>query len=159
MATDYLLPKAKDLTAAFGMLYGDGVDVKDGEPKPLSENKLYGLFVNSEGDPVAATMCDASFAAYAGSALMMLPPGAAEEAAETGDLTPVMEENVYELINICSRLFMGDNTPHLKLDKMYSDPGELPEKAREMIANAEGANGFGVEFPRYGAGNISFVTT
>ncbi len=159
MATDYLLPKSKDITAAFGMLYGNDIDVSDAEPKPLSENRLYGLFVNSEGAPVAATMCDAQFAAFAGSALMMLPPGAAEEAAETGDLTPVMEENVYEILNICSRLFMGDDTPHLKLEKMYTDASELPEEAKKMISEAEASRGFGVEFPRYGAGSISFVTT
>ncbi len=159
MSTDYILPKAKDITAAFGMLYGNNIDVKPADAKPLSENKVYGLFVNNEGQPVAATLCDAPFAAYAGSALMMLPPGGAEEAAETGELTQAMKENVHEIINICSRLFMGDDTPHLKLDKMYTDPAELPEEAKAMIESAPGSTGFGIEFPRYGEGNISFVTT
>ena len=159
MSTDYILPKSKDLLNSFGMLYGNNLDVTESSAKPLSENKVYGLFVDPEGKPVAATMCDAPFAAFAGSALMMLPPGGAEDAAESGDLTPAMEENVHELINICSRMFMGDNTPHLKLEKMYTDESQLPEDARAMIDTAPESNGFGIDFPRYGSGNISFVTT
>jgi len=159
MSTNYILPKSKDLLNSFGMLYGNNLDVTESSAKPLSENKVYGLFVDPEGKPVAATMCDAPFAAFAGSALMMLPPGGAEDAAESGDLTPAMEDNVHELINICSRMFMGDNTPHLKLEKMYTDESQLPEDARAMIDTAPESNGFGIDFPRYGSGMLSFVTT
>ena len=159
MATDYILPKSKDLTATFGMLYGNNIDVAKADAKPLSENNVYGVFIDQEGAPVAATMCDAPFAAFSGSAMMMLPPGAAEESAETGELTQPMKENVHELINICSRLFMSDHTPHLKLGEMYLGESELPENVRSMIESAPDSAGFGVAFPRYGSGTISFVTT
>ena len=68
-----------------------------------------------------------------------------------------MKENVYEVMNICSRLLMSDDTPHLKLENMYNDVAELSEEAVDMIKTAEGSSHFDIDIPNYGKGRLSLV--
>ncbi len=155
---DYILPTEHEANAVLGMLYGDSLDVKPGDELPEQDAKYVGLFVDPENKPVAACICDTDFAAYAGSALTMLPPGGAEDAAETGELSQMMEENLYEVMNICSRMFMSDSTPHLKLELVHKYE-DLPEDAKEVLLGAEGKRGLEIEVPRYGKGRLFMVTT
>jgi hypothetical protein len=62
-------------------------------------------------------------------------------------------------MNICSRLFISDKTPHLKLDALYDGPDALPEAARSMLDSAEGRADLRISIPGYGEGNISFLST
>jgi hypothetical protein len=161
MSTSFYLPSDKETLGVLSMLYGDDIQVaKDDEDSIAIENsELYGLYVDPEGKPVAVCLCDTPFAAYAGAALSMLPPGGAEDAAESGDISATMKENVYEVMNICSRLLMSDDTPHLKLEKMYNNLSELSEEAVEMMKSAGGSSHFGIDIPNYGKGRLSLVTT
>ena len=160
MSTSYYLPNDKETLGVLSMLYGDDIKVaKDDDSLAIEDSKLYGLYVNSEGDPVGVCLCDTKFAAYAGAALSMLPPGGAEDAADSGDISATMKENVYEVMNICSRLLMSDDTPHLKLENMYNDVAELSDEAIEMIKTAESSSHFGVDIPNYGKGRLSLVAT
>lgn len=159
MSNKFLLPNATETMSIFGMLYGDNVSIENSDKQvALDNSKLTGLFVDSDGAPVAACMCDLSFAAYAGAAMTMLPAGAAQDAVEEDDISQTMKENIYEVMNICSRLMMSDDTPHLKLEKMY-DQSELSPAALAMIAEAKEHKEFDVKFNNYGSGQISFVTT
>ncbi len=160
MSTSYYLPNDSETLGVLSMLYGDDIKVaNDEESLAMEDSKLYGLYVDSEGVPVGVCLCDTHFAAYAGAALSMLPPGGAEDAAESGDISATMKENVYEVMNICSRLLMSDDTPHLKLENMYNDVAELSEEAVEMIKAAEGGSHFGIDIPNYGKGRLSLVAT
>jgi hypothetical protein len=160
MSTSYYLPNDRETLGVLSMLYGDDIKVAEDEESLAIENsKLYGLYVDADGKPVAVCLCDTPFAAYAGAALSMLPPGGAEDAAENGDISATMKENVYEVMNICSRLLMSDDTPHLKLENMYNDITELSEEAVEMISTAEAGKHFGIDIPNYGKGRLSLVST
>lgn len=160
MNTNYCLPNDRETLGVLSMLYGDDIKVaKDEDSLAVENSKLYGLYVDGEGKPVAVCLCDTSFAAYAGAALSMLPPGGAEDAAESGEISATMKENVYEVMNICSRLLMSDSTPHLKLENMYVDLEELSDDAVEMIKTAPSSTHFGVDIPNYGKGRFSLVAT
>ncbi len=158
MDTKYNIPADRETLGVLSMLYGDGLVVKKADEDPsLDSDALVGLFVDSEGKTVAACTCDTSFAAYGGAALSMMPKGGAEDAAESGEISPIMQENVYEVMNICSRLLMNDSTPHLKLADMYQGLDNVPESSVEVIKNADGVK-FEVEIPNYGKGHLSIVT-
>jgi hypothetical protein len=158
MDTKFNIPADRETTGVLSMLYGDGLVVKKAEENPSIENDaLVGLFVDSEGKTVAACTCDVPFAAYGGAALSMMPKGGAEDAAESGEISTIMQENVYEVMNICSRLLMNDSTPHLKLTDMYEGLDKVPDEAVEVIKNANGVK-FEVEIPNYGKGHLSIVT-
>jgi len=67
-----------------------------------------------------------------------------------------MLDNFHEVMNIFSRLFMNDKTPHLRLDKCYG-LDEAPEAFLDMANNSTDRSEMEIEVPRYGKGNISFV--
>ncbi len=158
MDTKYNIPADRETLGVLSMLYGDGLVVKKAEENPtIDDDALVGLFVDQEGKTVAACTCDVPFAAFGGAALSMMPKGGAEDAAESGEISPVMQENVYEVMNICSRLLMNDSTPHLKLTDMYEGIDKVPDDSVEVIKNAPGVK-FEVEIPNYGKGHLSIVT-
>jgi hypothetical protein len=161
MATVHPVPKDKEVRQMLGMLYADGFGVDPGEPVATDSgsNSIVAVYINDEGTPVTACCCDLPFAAYSGAALSMIPAGGAEDAAKSGDLTEMMRGNLHEIMNICSRLFMTNETPHLKLEALYDSPDALPESARSMVDAAPGRSDYRVKIPGYGEGNISFLST
>ena len=157
----YLLPNATAITKTVAMLFGDDAKVaasKPLDPKPGSGN-LMAVYVDDADKPVAAVLCDIPFAAYAGCALSMLPAGAAKDTIKTKKLEPAMFENLYEIMNIISTMFMDEHTPHLKLATLHPDLGKLPADAKALLtAVAKNHADFMITVPRYGAGNLSLLT-
>jgi hypothetical protein len=86
-----------------------------------------------------------------------LPVGAAKDAAKARELTGVMIENMREIMNICSRLVMDTNSPHLKLDQIYPCKS-LPAPATALLGAAGGRREFQVQLPKYGGGVLTFVS-
>lgn len=159
MSTKYILPTDHEANAVLAMLYGDNLDIKTSNEDTVTEGGSWvGLFIDADNQPVAGCVCDVPFAAYAGSALTMLPPGGAEDAVETGEISEMMKDNLNEVMNICSRMFMSDNTPHLKLDLVYKYE-DLSDEAKEALLGAEAKRALDVDIPRYGKGKLVMLTT
>lgn len=159
MSTKYILPTDHEANAVLAMLYGDNFDIKTSNEDTVTEGGSWvGLFIDADNQPVAGCVCDVPFAAYAGSALTMLPPGGAEDAVETGEISEMMKDNLNEVMNICSRMFMSDNTPHLKLDLVYKYE-DLSDEAKEALLGAEAKRALDVDIPRYGKGKLVMLTT
>jgi hypothetical protein len=144
-----------------GMLFGDHMKIVPGEPVATGPDSksMAAVYVNDEGVPATACVCDLPFAAYSGAALSMIPKGGAEDAAKSGELSEMMQGNLHEIMNICSRLFMNNDTPHVKLETLYDKISAMPENARAMIDAATGRSDFKVSIPGYGDGHVSFLCT
>lgn len=159
MSTKYNLPNEHEANAVLAMLYGDSLDVKVSDDVSVNgDGSWVGLFIDKEDKPVAGCVCDVPFAAYAGSALTMLPPGGAEDAVENGEISETMKDNLNEVMNICSRMFMSDSTPHLRLDILYKYE-DLSDEAKEILAGAEGRRALDIDIPRYGKGKLFMLAT
>ena len=159
MPTTYVLPNAATLVETFEMLFGGKGPVTPGkrlDPKAGSGCPV-ATYVDDAGKVVAIVFCDLEFAAYAGSALSMLPAAAAKEAIKTRKLEPTMLDNLYEVMNILSTLLMNERTPHLKLDALHPDPGKIPADARSLLSKPAGRADFTVSVPRYGSGNLALL--
>ena len=161
MTTVHPVPNNTEVKQMLGMLYGQGLAVEGGDPvaTDAGSNSIIAIYINDAGEPVTACCCDLPFAAYCGSALSMIPAGGAEDAANSGDLTEMMRGNLQEVMDICSRLFISDSTPHLKLDALYDGPDSLPEMARTLLESASGRADLKVSIPGYGQGNLSFLSS
>ena len=159
MSTVFSLPNESDLTQMMAMLYGDSMSVKPGNAIDASENNPVAVYIDDEGVPVAACVCDSAFGAYAGSALTMIPPGGANDAAKSGELSGAMMDNLGEIMNILSRLFMVGKTPHMKLDTVYPNSQKLPDNVKHMLDSVKGKVGFDVNFDRYGTGIVALLST
>lgn len=161
MSTIHPLPNDTQLQEMLGMLFGNQLKIHSGDPvaTDTDSKSIVAVYVNSEGSPATACFCDLPFAAFSGAALSMIPKGGAEDAAKSGELSEMMRGNLNEIMNICSRLFMNNDTPHLKLETLYDKAGDLPENARAMVDAATGRSDFKVTIPGYGDGHLSFLST
>jgi len=161
MATIHPTPREIEVRQMLAMLFGNDLTISESEELPVSaeSNNAAALYVADDGTPVTACICDMNFAAFAGSALTKIPPGGAEDAAKSGELTDNMMGNLNEVMNICSRLFMSGSSPHLRLDKMYASITELPENAKTMFDAVSGRLDLKVSIPGYGEGHLAFLAT
>lgn len=69
----------------------------------------------------------------------------------------MMISNLHEVMNICSRMFMNDASPHIKLDTVYKTMDEVPDDIKALFSGAEDRSDFDVGIPNYGSGAISFL--
>ena len=161
MSTTHPFPNDAQLQEMLGMLFGNDLKINPGDPvaTDADSKSVVAVFVSADGSPATACFCDFPFAAYCGAALSMIPKGGAEDAAKSGELSEMMRGNLNEIMNICSRLFISNDTPHVKLETLYDKAGELPENARAMVDATTGRSDFKVSIPGYGEGHISFLST
>lgn len=146
----YRKPDAEGVKAIMRMLFGEDVAVTPAAAPPPAGPVA--SFVDPDGRAVAAAQCDVAFGAYAGAALSMIPPAGAEDAVAEGRLSDGMTDNLHEVMNICSKLFMDDQTPHLRLDRMYAAADEVPDEVQAVLGGT--AADLLVGIPRYGDGVI-----
>jgi hypothetical protein len=149
------LPGALQVKDLLGMLF-DGLSVKAGPKLDASpkSNCYFGVYVSDQDKIVALCGCDMAFAANSGAALSMLPPNVAKEAAKDKDLTPVMLANLHEVMNICTRLMLRDDTPHIKLRELCVVTA-LPPPAVDILGAPKARADFEVAIGKYGPGVLS----
>lgn len=157
--TEYAIPKQIEVQQMLGMLYDNEINVEESEPLSTESGAktLVAVYVDDKDVPVTACTCDFNFTAFAGGALTKIPKGGTEDMAESGDFSPMILGNFYEVMNICSRLFMNSHTPHLRLEKTYTAPEDAPAEVVEILSKAANKTGFKVNIDGYGEGQLSFV--
>jgi hypothetical protein len=158
MATAFPLPDAPKIIQMLGLLF-DGLDVKLGGTfdQTPGGGAWFGVFIADGGEPVALCGADANLAATLGAAFSMLPVAAAKDAAKMRDLTPVMIENMREIMNISTRLVMDNTSPHLKLDQLCPAKS-LPAAAAALLAAPARRREFQIQLSKYGGGVLTFLT-
>ena len=152
------LPDATQVRELLGMLF-DGMMVKAGGKTDVSPgSKAYvGVYVSDNGTTVALCACDLALAASSSAALSMLPPGVAKEAAKSGELTDVMLANLREVMNICTRLVLREDTPHVRLETRCQ-AGKLPASAAALAAGPKARADFEITLAKYGSGKFAVLT-
>ena len=154
----YAIPSAAQVKDLLGMLF-DGMAVKPASKLDLSpaSTSYVGVYISDGGEPVALCACNLDFAAGAGAALSILPPNAAKDAVKAKALPSNMQENLRELMNICTRLVLKDGTPHLRLQDVYAAKS-LPAPAAAIAGAATGRADFEVALGKYGSGVLSVMS-
>ena len=158
MTSAYPLPDVRKVQDILGMLF-DALDVKVGGAFDQTPDggAWFGVFIDDAASPVALCGADIGLAASLGSALSMLPPSTAKEAARSGELSPGMRENLHEVMNICTRLVLDSTSPHLKLEQLCP-VNALPAAAAALLTRAPVRREFSLQLPRYGGGVLSLMS-
>lgn len=152
MSIKYVVPPAEAVKSLLGIIFGDEVTVGACETPEFNDHYT-ATFLDRDDQLVALCHSDIEFVAYSGSALSMIPLGAAEDMIADRDVSESIVGNFHEVMNICSQLLMCDGGPHLRLDKTFG-PGQC-EDASDFEAGAAVAS-MRVDVPRYGTGTLSF---
>lgn len=137
------------------MIFGEGVSVAEA-PADVG-GKTVATFVDDNDRLVAVCACDTAFVAYSGAALSLIPPDAVQETLAGGEPTQVLKDNFFEVMNICSKLFMSDTSAHLRLNGTL--PADRADEALAALAETARGTGFSVDIPRYGKGSMHFLVT
>ncbi len=152
----YKTPNEIDVKSLLGVLF-DGMKIKSSEDLDVSATGGYlGLYVDDEGNPVTACVCDMAFAAYSACSLTMLPPPVAQSSVDSGTLEENMVDNLGEVFNILSRLFMTNETDHLKYEVAH-DSQSIPAEIAELFNDSSKSATFEISIPRYGDGKLSML--
>ena len=126
--------------------------MQDSTSTNLSDSYV-ATYVDREDKLVAICACDRPFVTYSGAALSMIPATVANEMIEGAELTDAFVANFHEVMNICAKLMMSDDSAHLKLQKTLS-----PAESADAISSlTEGQScTFTLDIPQYGKGALSF---
>ena len=149
-----VLPNQEEIYDMLSLLLSDRIVVEYKNIPMNLADKYVATYLNAEGEIGALCCCDAQFAAFAGGSITLMPPDATKDAADFDDLTEMMVSNMYEVMNICTRLVINDETPHLKLTEVKKFE-EVQEDAAAILA-ANNRGDYTVDIPRYGKGSITF---
>lgn len=142
-------------------LVGRGCAAAKVTPTPIEPDgsHVVAAYRDTHGKILALALADLDFAAGTGASLGMIPAGAAHESVAAGELEETLFENYTEVANIMMSLLNSPNSPHLKLDAVWSTAdGEMPEEAWELVRNPGKRREFAVTIEGYGDGRLGIVT-
>lgn len=155
-----VLPHQKAVRDMLEELLGRDCDVAlASEPLVPSATDLVGVgvYVDDALKTAAVVATDLSLSAIAGAAIGLIPKGGAEACVEDRELSPMVRDNYYEVLNILSALFNLPGHPHTKLYSV-SYPGDVPPSdISARLRSIGGRLDLTVSVAGYGKGKIAFV--
>lgn len=153
------LPGIKDVKDALEGLLGRDVDTNHGDPFAGEPKALttYAVFVDDRLGTRAVAVADLPFSAFASAAIGLVPLGGAEIAIEESDLSPMLQENLYEVLNVLASVFNVDGAPHVKLYAVHHVGQAVPGDVAGYAAMLGRRLDLELKIASYGAGRLSFV--
>ena len=154
-----VLPTSKDAKDMLSGLTGKAVAVAPGAPVTPTERSpvSVAVYVDPQMNVNALCVMDLALSAWTAGALAMLPPGGVQDAVEEdGELSSMLTEALYEVVNVVSALFNVPGAPHSKLHKLFAPGDDIDGDIAGMLA-AFNRIDLAVEVPGYGKGNLSLV--
>ena len=138
-------------------LVGRTVDLADGRPVPPKSTNVVAVYVTDKLAVSAVAVVDLEGAARLGGALGMLPCGGVDDAIEERDLSGMLRENCYEVLNVLSALFNVPEAPHVRLYEMYGPGASLPSDIAALSGAAGSRMDLSLGIAGYGAAQLSIV--
>lgn len=153
------IPDPKSVRDLLGDLLDRQVEVRPAEPLSPQDTDLttMAVYVDDTLTMRLVGVADLPFAAYAGGAIGLVPPGGAAIAVEEGSLPKSVQENFYEVLNICAALFNADGVPHVKLHAVHFPREQVPAQATTLACVLGRRLDLEVDIAGYGTGRFSFV--
>ena len=152
--SNFQLPGAEALKELFDMVVGGDTEVSEAGAIEIDQFSHVAHFVD-DGDQLVG-LCYASLplSAGLGAALSLIPPDAAEDMVKESALTPVASDNLYEVMNMLSSLYMNDASDHLRLTVVEPSSGAPEGCDLAALARID----YQVDAGRYGGGQIAFLS-
>jgi hypothetical protein len=153
------LPHPKEIKDMFTDMLGRDIAVTVCDPFTPVAGELYtsALYVDDVKSLHMVAGMDLALSAFAGAAIGLVPAGGAEGMIEDRELTPMVRDNLFEVLNIFSALFNKPETPHLKIHQMFAI-GENPPADVIVLMKALGMRlDLKIEVAGYGAGRLAVV--
>lgn len=151
------LPSRHAVRSLIEDLVGRNVDLTDSDAITAAPTNVVAVYVNDKVNLSAVIVVDLAGAARLGGALGMLPIGGVEDSIDEKELSGLIRDNCYEVLNVLAAVFNVEGAPHVRLYEMY-DPGEDPPQDVSGLAYAVGGRmDVTLNITGYGIGRLSVV--
>ncbi|HSF26403.1 MAG TPA: hypothetical protein VLC50_02685 [Actinomycetes bacterium] len=160
MPPTVVLPTPKDVRDTLADLLGRDVDVAPCEAVVPSNEApcTLAVFVDDAMTMSCVGVLDLPLSAWVGAAIGLVPAGGAADCVEVGELTPMVRDNLYEVLNVLSATLNKPGASHQKLYAMH-EPGSLPPTDVSSWAKVVvGRIDLAVTVAGYGSGRLGFVS-
>ena len=138
-------------------LVGRPVELSDGLPVPNKPTNVVAVYVTDQLSMTAVAVVDLGGAARMGGALGMLPPGGVEDAVDEGDLSGMLRDNCYEVLNVLAATFNVPDAPHVRLYEMYGPHASLPSDVAAFAQTLGNRLDVMLSIAGYGDAHLSVV--
>lgn len=164
MSTDLLAqmartPNAMEVRELLSGLLGRDVEVEPADPftGDSAIGSTFAVYVDDQNTPRVVAVLDFALSAYAGAAVGLLPAGGASDAIDEGELTPMLKENLSEVLNVMAALLNENGRPHTRLaDVHHVDAWPNPQVLADAATTGRRLD-LTVTIPLYGKGRMSVV--
>lgn len=156
--TSYL-PATKEIKDLLTDLLGREVTVSPSAPLAPTPNNpcTVAVYVDDTLQVTSVVAFDLGLSAHAAAAIGLVPAAGAEAAIEERVLTPTLQENVYEVLNIAASLFNADKATHVRLYDVHHIGNPLPGDVLVKALTLGRREDLAVEVAGYGSGRLSAV--
>lgn len=149
------------LAQLYKNLLGRAIKINNNPQKPLPNQKSMAAWYTTEDGALAGLIrLDFSLAILLGSALCLVPPATAQANSKAGKLDPLMKEDLYEALNVSSRVFQRVfDKPILIVQVVASDDPAIPEEVKPLLKTSPLRQELTLNIEGYGVGNITIACT
>ena len=138
-------------------LVGRPVELGDADPVPNRPSNVVAVYVTDQLTMTAVVVVDLPGAARIGGALGMLPRGGVDDAIDEGDLSGMLRDNTYEVLNVLSATFNVPGAPHVRLYEMYGPNASLPSDVATLATVLGNRLDVVLTIAGYGDAHVSVV--
>jgi hypothetical protein len=151
------LPSRHSVRNTIEDLIGRDLDLSDGVPPENKSTNVVAVYVTDKLATAAVCVIDLECAARFGGALGMVPKGVVDEAIAARELTPTIEANCYEVLNVLASVFNQPNAPHVRLYEMYAPNSVIPGDVAQLGAMLGNRMDVTLKIAGYGTGMMAIV--
>jgi len=139
-------------------LVGRDVELKDSEPIVGRPTNVVAAYVTDKLQVAIVIVADIECAARLGGSLGMLPRGGVDDAIKELDLSGLLRDNTFEVLNVLSAAFNVENAPHVRLYDMYGPCGDVPSDVLALSQVVGSRMDLELNIAGYGPGRLSIIT-
>ena len=138
-------------------LVGRDLDLRDGEPIMPRPSNLVAAYVTDKMQVAVAIVLDIECAARLGGSLGMLPRGGVDDAIKEVDVSGLLRDNTFEVMNVLAAVFNVENAPHVRLYDLYGPMSAVPTDVLALTQLAGSRMDLEIDVAGYGAGHLSII--
>jgi len=154
--SSYQMPDPDKLQILLTGLLANDVTAETCTDFSIDSLSAVAVYESASGQIRAGCICDIRLANFLGAALAMIPIKQAQNAADSGVLPENSGENLREVLNIASRLFIKIDSPCLNLRDFYTPGDKAAPGLHEMMKSMSNILPLEVTVDKYGSGKMSF---
>jgi len=151
------LPSRHAVRTLIEGLVGRDVVVRDADVLESRPSNLVAAYVTDKLQVALVIVVDIECAARLGGALGMLPRGGVDDAIKELDLSGLLRDNAYEVLNVLSAVFNVGEAPHVRLYEMYGPMGGVPSDVHALSQLFGSRMDLELSIAGYGEGHLSIV--